>query len=171
MVSYTEVKASNAKITADLPEGLVAVFVGATNGIGEYTLRQLAKHAKNPRVYLIGRSQEAGPRIAAECTKINQGGSFTFIKADTSLIRNVDQVCKDIKAKESSINLLFLSTGTLDFYTGKLDDSCLDEVWTDFNQKHRKDFVSQLRLFISPEPDLSSNYYQNYKLPPHWNAS
>lgn len=117
MVSYTQVKASNAKITSDLPAGLVAVFVGATNGIGEYTLRQFAKHAKDPRVYLVGRSPEAGPRIAAECTKISQGGSFTFIKADTSLIRNVDQICKDIKAKESSINLLFLSTGTLDFYT------------------------------------------------------
>lgn len=123
MVSYTQVKASNANIASDLPANLVAVFVGATNGIGEYTLRQFAKHAISPRVYLVGRSSEAGSRIAADCTEISQGGSFTFIKADTSLIRNVDQVCKDIKGKESSINLLFLSTGTLDFYTSKLDRS------------------------------------------------
>lgn len=118
MASYTQVKASNAKIISELPAGLIAVFVGGTNGIGEYTLKQFAKHANSPRVYFIGRSSEAGSRIAAECTKISNGGSFTFIKADTSLIRNVDRVCKDIKAKESSINLLFLSTGTLDFYTG-----------------------------------------------------
>lgn len=131
MVSYPEVKAANANIKSDLPAGLVAVFVGATNGIGEYTLRQFAKHAATPRVYLIGRSQEAGARIAADCTKLNEGGTFTFIKADTSLIRNVDQVCNDIKAKESSINLLVLSTGTLDFYTGELNRVCLNHWMAD----------------------------------------
>ena len=34
-----------------------------------------------------------------------------FIKADVSLIHVVDDVCKEIKAKESSINILFLSAG------------------------------------------------------------
>lgn len=119
MVSYSEVKASNAKISSQLPAGLVAVFVGGTNGIGEYTLRQFAQYANSPRVYFIGRSQEAGSRIATECTSISNGGAFTFIKADTSLMRNVDDVCKDIKSRESAINLLVLSIGTLDFYTGE----------------------------------------------------
>lgn len=119
MVSYSEVKASNAKISSQLPAGLVAVFVGGTNGIGEYTLRQFARYAKSPRVYFIGRSQEAGSRIAKECTSLSNGGTFTFIRADASLIRNVDSVCKDIKSKESAINLLVLSIGTLDFYTGE----------------------------------------------------
>lgn len=118
MVSYTDVKASNAKIGTCLPEGLVAVFVGATNGIGEYTLKQFAKHAKKPKVYLIGRSKEAGARIQQECTKLNPAGTFIFISRDTSLIRNVDDLCHEIKASESKINLLFLSIGTLDFYTG-----------------------------------------------------
>lgn len=119
MVSYTDVQASNSNIASHLPADLVAVFVGATNGIGEYTLKQFARHAKSPRVYFIGRSQEAGSRIAAECSSLSTGGTFTFVKADTSLIRNVDDVCKDIKAKEPAINLLFLSIGTLDFFTGE----------------------------------------------------
>lgn len=119
MVSYSQVKASNANITSHLPAGLVTVFVGGTNGIGEYTLKQFAQYTKSPRVYFIGRSQEAGSRIATECKRLNPGGTFTFIKADASLIRNVDDVCKDIKAKEPVINLLFLSIGTLDFYTGE----------------------------------------------------
>lgn len=67
MVSFTDVKASNAQISATPPAGIVAVFVGATNGIGEYTLRQFAMYAKVPKVYLIGRSQEAGDRISHEC--------------------------------------------------------------------------------------------------------
>lgn len=117
MVSYTAVKKSNDSIATALPPRLVAVFIGATNGIGEYTLKQFARCTKLPRVYFVGRSQEAGSRIEEECKKLNPDGNFTFIKADTSLIRNVDDVCQNLKSKEKVINLLFLSTGTLDFYT------------------------------------------------------
>ncbi|KAI9810591.1 MAG: hypothetical protein M1827_006153 [Pycnora praestabilis] len=113
MVSLKLVQSSNSRIASNLPPGLVAVFVGATNGIGETTLKQFAKHARQPRVYFIGRSQEAADRIKNECKALNSNGEYIFIKADTSLIRNVDDVCRDIKSKEKSINLLFLSTGTL----------------------------------------------------------
>jgi short-subunit dehydrogenase len=113
MVSLSDVQSSNSRIASALPPGLVAVFVGATNGIGETTLKQFAKHTRQPRVYFVGRSQEAGDRIAAECKALNAKGEYIFIKADTSLIRTVDDICRDIKSKEESINLLFLSTGTL----------------------------------------------------------
>jgi NAD(P)-dependent dehydrogenase (short-subunit alcohol dehydrogenase family) len=104
MVSLPDVQSSNSCISPALPPGLVAVFVGATNGIGETTLKQFAKHARQPRVYFIGRSQEAGDRIVAECKALNAEGKYIFVKADTSLIRTVDDVCRDIKAKEKSIN-------------------------------------------------------------------
>jgi short-subunit dehydrogenase len=110
MVFLEDVRSSNALIATALPPGLVAVFVGATNGIGETTLKQFAKHARQPRVYFFGRSQEAGDRMAAECKALNADGEYMFIKADTSLIRTVDDICGDIKSKEKSVNLLFLST-------------------------------------------------------------
>ncbi len=113
MVSLDDVKASNSRIASTLPSALVAVFVGATNGVGETTLRQFAKHASKPRVYFIGRSQEAGDRIAAECKALNPEGEFIFIRKETSTIRNVDEVCDEIKSKEKSINLLFLTIATL----------------------------------------------------------
>ncbi|KAL8759482.1 MAG: hypothetical protein Q9184_003607 [Pyrenodesmia sp. 2 TL-2023] len=113
MVALSEVEASNSRIASAFPPGLIAVFVGATSGIGEYTLKQFVEHARQPCVYLVGRSQEAGKRIAAECQNLNSTGQYTFIQADTSLIRNVDNVCRDIKSKVKAINLLFLSTGTL----------------------------------------------------------
>lgn len=113
MVSLDNVLSSNGRIATALPPGLVAVFIGATNGIGETTVKQFAKHARQPRVYLVGRSQEAGDRIAAECKALNAEGEYIFIKGDTSLIRNVDDICRDIKSKEKSVNLLFLSMGTL----------------------------------------------------------
>jgi short-subunit dehydrogenase len=117
MVSLPEVQSSNSRIASALPPGLVAVFVGATSGIGETTLKQFAKHARQPRVYFVGRSQEAADRITAECKALNSEGEYIFVKADTSLIRTVDDVCRDIKAKETSVNLLFLSTGTLISHT------------------------------------------------------
>ena len=97
--------------------GCDTVLCRATNGVGEATVRQFAKWAAAPRVYLIGRSPEAGTRIVNECKALNPQGKFTFISKDTSLIRNVDEICDGIKQKEKSVNLLFLTIGTLQ--TGK----------------------------------------------------
>jgi NADP-dependent 3-hydroxy acid dehydrogenase YdfG len=115
MVTLDIVQSSNSHISSTLPEKLVAVFVGATSGIGEITLKKFAQYTIKPRVYFIGRSQEAGERIEDQCREINPAGEFTFIKADVSLIRVIDKVCETIKAKEKSINILFLSSGVITF--------------------------------------------------------
>ena len=115
MVSLPEVQASNSRIVSSLPSGLVAVFVGGTRGIGETAVKQFAKHVRQPRVYIIGRSQVDAEGTIAECKKLNAEGEYIFIKADVSLIRAVDDVCKEIKSKEKAINVLFLTTGTLIF--------------------------------------------------------
>ena len=119
MVSLTEVQSSNSLIPSVLPSGLVAVFVGATSGIGETTLKQFAKYTRQPHVYFIGRSQEAGDRITAECKALNKEGEYAFIKADVSLIKVVDDICRDIKSKEQSINLLFQCQGTMVPHTSR----------------------------------------------------
>lgn len=123
MVSLDIVESSNESIKSTLPAGLVAVFIGATNGVGETTVRQFAKYTNRPRVYIIGRSQEAGDRIASECSALNPEGTFVFLKRETSLIRNVDEICKEITSKEDVINLLFLSVGTLQIATSKSSKS------------------------------------------------
>ncbi|GAD97834.1 hypothetical protein PVAR5_6516 [Paecilomyces variotii No. 5] len=114
MVSLSAVQASNSSISNSLPPGLVGVFVGATNGIGEATVKQFAKYAQKPRAYLVGRSQEAGDRIVRECQDLNPEGQYIFIKADVSLLRVVDEVCHEIQGKERVVNILFLSAGVLD---------------------------------------------------------
>lgn len=111
MVSLQDIEASNSLISSTLPPGLVAIFVGATSGIGESTLKKFAWYARQPRAYFIGRSQDAADRIFAECKALNPAGEFIFLKRDVSLIRVVDEVCTEIKAKEKTINLLFLSAG------------------------------------------------------------
>ena len=113
MVAYQAIRSSNSLISSTLPPRLVAVFVGATSGIGEYTLKAFVKHANRPRVYFVGRSQEAADRITKECKALNPERELIFIKCDVSLIKNVDVVCRGIKEKEDVINLLVLSQGTL----------------------------------------------------------
>jgi NADP-dependent 3-hydroxy acid dehydrogenase YdfG len=113
MVSLCQIQASNALISTTFPTRLVALFVGATSGIGEITLKKFAQHSHQPRAYFIGRSQDAADKIVAECKTLNPGGEFIFVKADVSLIHVVDEVCKDIKAKEKVLNLLFLSQGVM----------------------------------------------------------
>src|SRR5438045_1068133 len=62
MVSLSDVESSKSRIATALPPRLLAVFVGATCGIGEYTLKQFARRVREPRVYFVGRSQEAYKR-------------------------------------------------------------------------------------------------------------
>ncbi|KAI0490026.1 NAD(P)-binding protein [Xylaria cf. heliscus] len=111
MVSLTTVRSSNALISSTLPNGLVALFVGGTSGVGEAALKKFAQYSVRPRAYFVGRSQEAADRIVAECQALNPAGRYIFRKADVSLIRVVDEVCEEIKAQEQAINLLFLSCG------------------------------------------------------------
>lgn len=118
MAAHQHAKASNERIASTFPEGLVAVFVGGTSGVGEYTLKAFTRYTPNPRVYLVGRSQEAADRIIAECQGLNPKGYFEFIRTDIGALKNVDDVCRQLKAKESAINLLFQSQGSMGFDAG-----------------------------------------------------
>ena len=111
MVATDVVNQSNALIPTALPPGLVAVFAGATSGIGEAALELFAKLAVKPRVYIIGRSQSAAERIIAECRTLNPDGDFIFLQKELSLIKKADEVIGEIKKREEKINILFLSAG------------------------------------------------------------
>ncbi|KAJ5740593.1 hypothetical protein N7493_000465 [Penicillium malachiteum] len=115
MVALSAVQSSNVTLNEhhDSP-GLVAVLVGATNGIGKAALLRLAQHIQQPRLYFIGRSQSAANEILAQLNQVNPNCRYEFIKADVSLLRNVDEVCESIQRKEAKIDILFQSQGTLD---------------------------------------------------------
>jgi saccharopine dehydrogenase-like NADP-dependent oxidoreductase len=119
MIPLPKVTESNSHIASTFPEGLVVVFVGGTSGVGEYTLLKLAKYTSKLRVYIVGRSQEAADRIINEAQKLCPDGKFEFLKSDISLLVNVDEVCRQIKSKETVINILFESQGTMAFKSSK----------------------------------------------------
>ncbi|KAI0095673.1 hypothetical protein GGR51DRAFT_544837 [Nemania sp. FL0031] len=117
MVSLEAIIESNARLATSLPAGLVAVFVGATSGIGEATLKCFVKRTQRPRIYFIGRREAEGQRVLGELKKLNTEGEYNYLKYDVSLLKNVDEACRYIKSRETTINLLFLTSGTL--ITGK----------------------------------------------------
>lgn len=122
MVSLNNVRFSNKSLQA-LPPGLVAVFAGATSGIGLGTLRQLAMYANGPRVYIIGRSQEKASHIIDKLKKINPMGTFIFVEGQFSLIKDVDRMCQQIEKYESHVDVLCMSAGYLSL-RGRQGMSC-----------------------------------------------
>ena len=110
MVNLSDVRKSNSALKTS--SSVVAVFAGGTSGIGEATVKALAANAKDPKVYIIGRNEARASRIIEECVQSCPGGSFTFVKADLSLLKNVDIMCEEIKREETGrLDLLFMSQG------------------------------------------------------------
>ncbi|KAK3217596.1 hypothetical protein GRF29_1g3585581 [Pseudopithomyces chartarum] len=112
MVPLPTIRAHNATLSS-LPPNLVAVFVGGTSGISHYTALSLARSVPSPKIYLIGRNAAEASKITSELKAINPSSTISFIKSDVSLLRNVDKVCDEIKAKEKEVNLLFMTAGYL----------------------------------------------------------
>ncbi|KAF1975561.1 hypothetical protein BU23DRAFT_552498 [Bimuria novae-zelandiae CBS 107.79] len=112
MVSLADVRAHNATLKSLAPN-LVAIFVGGTSGISHYTALEFARNTRSPHIYLVGRNQTAAANITAELKSINSSSTVEFIKKDVSLLRQVDEACKEIKGKEKKVNLLFMTVGYL----------------------------------------------------------
>ncbi|KAL2808432.1 hypothetical protein BJX63DRAFT_35110 [Aspergillus granulosus] len=112
MVSLEAVKLSNSALK-DYGPGLVGVFVGGLSGIGEATARSFVKYAISPRVYLVGRNEAEASKAIEELEKVNADSRVSFVKCDVSLLRRVDEACRNIQEKEKKVNLLVLSPGAV----------------------------------------------------------
>jgi NADP-dependent 3-hydroxy acid dehydrogenase YdfG len=114
MVNIRHIRKSNLAFKlSDHVSSLVAVFVGATSGIGLGTLKQYAKYAQGGKAYIIGRSKSAAQPLLDELKESNPTGTFEFIETEISLIKNVDLACDQIKTKEKKVDILFMSPGFL----------------------------------------------------------
>ncbi|CAI6336173.1 unnamed protein product [Periconia digitata] len=112
MVQQLLIQQSNKSLASTHPN-LTAIFVGGTSGIGLYTLTSLAKYCPSPKIYIIGRSQAAADNILSFLHDINANGKYLFLRADVSLITEVDRICQTIMEKEEHVNILFLSQGVM----------------------------------------------------------
>ncbi|PVH85772.1 putative short-chain dehydrogenases/reductase [Cadophora sp. DSE1049] len=112
MVKLNNIRISNRSLQ-ELPPGLVAVFVGATSGIGLATLKQFARNTNGARAYIIGRSREKVSHIIDALKCINPMGTFVFVEGQFSLIKEVDRISEQINKLEDHIDILCMSPGYL----------------------------------------------------------
>lgn len=114
MVNIKDVRSSNAAFKAS-KSSVVAVFVGATSGIGLATAKSLADASVNPTLYILGRSKVSAAPLLGDLAKINPQATINFIETEISLIKNVDKACDEIGSKEKKVDLLFMSPGGVTF--------------------------------------------------------
>lgn len=163
MVPLPLIRSTNTAVAQAQP--LIAVFVGATTGIGEFSVRALAKahgvQGKGLRIYIIGRNAAAAEKIFKECREVCPNGQFVFVRGgDISLLKNVDAASVEIlrleneREKEESgkeggmgkarIDFLVMCQGVV-YFDGRKGKSpqyfvliCIDHVLTE-QQKRQKD--------------------------------
>ncbi|KAL2868037.1 uncharacterized protein BJX67DRAFT_75032 [Aspergillus lucknowensis] len=151
MVAIEAIRVSNQQVASGLPAGLVAVFVGATSGIGESSMKQFARSANAPRIYFVGRTASWAERIKKELSELNPQGTYTFLQCDASQLKSVDKVSREIKEKEAAINVLFISIGTL--LTGTKTDEGL-HYFAALSYYSRIRFAANLLPLLQAAPGL-----------------
>lgn len=110
MVKLDKIHASNANLSS-LGPGRVAMFVGATSGIGLATMTEYARYADTPKIYIVGRNADRLSQIVADLKKVNDTGTYVPLQGQITLFRNVDAICEGFKRKETSLHLLVMSPG------------------------------------------------------------
>jgi NAD(P)-dependent dehydrogenase (short-subunit alcohol dehydrogenase family) len=155
MVALDAVRASNSNLHS-LPSNLVAVFVGGTSGIGLYTARELVRNTTSPHIYLIGRNQSEASKIIQELKTINSSSSVSFIQKDVSLLKNVDEACSEIAAKEKAVNLLFMTCGYVTFSGRNETSEGLDRKFA-LHYYTRMRFVKQLQPLLDAAATSSNS--------------
>ncbi|CBF84160.1 uncharacterized protein ANIA_02715 [Aspergillus nidulans FGSC A4] len=148
MVSFDQVKQTNSSLKS-YGAGLVGVFVGGTSGIGEATARSFVRNATAPQVYLIGRNESQASKIIQELNALNPESKNTFLKCDVSLLKKVDEVCKEIQEKEEKVNVLVLTTGMMT-YKGR------DETNEGLDKKLSLHYYTRMRFIANLLPQLNA---------------
>jgi NAD(P)-dependent dehydrogenase (short-subunit alcohol dehydrogenase family) len=119
MLKLKEVQASNAQLDkSTCPR--VAVFVGATSGIGRAAVTKLMIATKDKislRVYIINRRQstEASKALVDTLLDLNPAVEVISIAGEVALLAEVQRICDEIKDKESSLDLFYHSAGYAPF--------------------------------------------------------
>ncbi|KAG9189654.1 hypothetical protein G6011_06522 [Alternaria panax] len=112
MVHISQIKENNAQIDEETAPR-VAVFVGGTSGIGKLTLDAVIRLRTHLKAYVVGRQEsEAAFKPFIKKTHLaNAKASIIWVEGQISLLSEVKRVCDHIKELETSIDILFMTSG------------------------------------------------------------
>ncbi|KAK0714747.1 hypothetical protein B0H67DRAFT_553403 [Lasiosphaeris hirsuta] len=101
------------------PRPLTAVVAGGTHGIGHAFLTSLATLTPSPKIYILGRTDEALASLVSTLQSLNPTGTYIPILApDLTLVTTAHAAARSILAAEGpsgKVDILFLSPGYLSF--------------------------------------------------------
>jgi NAD(P)-dependent dehydrogenase (short-subunit alcohol dehydrogenase family) len=110
MVSLSEMRASNTRITEDtVPH--IAVFTGATDGIGKAALVRLLATKLPIKVYVIGRNGDKHKAFLDQLRGSNKQANVIWLEGQLTLLADTRRLCDEIKAREKCIDALYMSAG------------------------------------------------------------
>ncbi|KAK3391238.1 hypothetical protein B0H63DRAFT_390099 [Podospora didyma] len=131
MVNLSEIRQANAALkTATAPNGLTAVVVGGTAGIGRAFLTSLATATTNPKIYIVGRKPDVLSSIVADLKTLNATGTYIPVETgDLTLVAVAHQTAQKILTGEAGgkIDILFLSPGYITFSSREESSEGLDK--------------------------------------------
>ena len=104
-------------------EGKVAIVTGGSAGIGLGAARRFAE--EGAKVFVTGRSQDGLDRAVAEI-----GHGAVGIRADTSVLAEIDRIYETVKAQAGRIDILLLNAGFYEFRKfGEITEEHFDKTY------------------------------------------
>ncbi|KAJ5784880.1 short-chain dehydrogenases/reductase [Penicillium pulvis] len=146
--TLTQIRNWNATLKTARPN-MVALFVGGTGGIGRSTAVKLAAAVATPTIYIVGRNEKEGAEVMQELKSANNNGTYSFLSADASHLREVDAVCQKLKPELSSLDLLFMTIGGLSFSKIEGDNN--------IDVNHILRYYSRMRFIQNLTPALEAS--------------
>ena len=93
------------------------LLTGATSGIGKATLTSLLSHSHSSqapiRAYIPYRNPPLHAPLLSSLRKLNPSAEIIPLEGSVSLLADVARICAQVKAREESLDVLFLCAGTL----------------------------------------------------------
>ncbi|SPQ20706.1 40fa7f92-2fc6-4a09-bd21-52e966abac21 [Thermothielavioides terrestris] len=158
MTRLSTIRAANAALKAERRSGVVAIFVGATSGIGLHTLETTVTLFDDPTIYVLGRSEAKFSVHRAKLEQLNPKAKIIFLQVDVSLVADVDSACDRIAAAETKVDYLYMSAGMIPLNGPQYTREGLDICFA-LSYYTRIRFVQKLKMV---EDDLGLEDKKNY---------
>jgi NAD(P)-dependent dehydrogenase (short-subunit alcohol dehydrogenase family) len=89
----------------------IALVMGGTDGIGKAIAHELA--GQGMRVVIVGSNADKGAAATSELREASGNDHIQFLRADLSVIRNVDALAAEVAARWPQLNYLVLCAGIM----------------------------------------------------------
>ncbi|KAJ7899735.1 NAD-P-binding protein [Mycena leptocephala] len=161
MPSLAIAKTSNATFKPSYVP--VAVFVGATSGVGQGMVEAFARYVSGrAHIIIVGRNEHAAADILASLPKPADGDAeaegwkHEFVPCDVSLMANARAACANIREKVTRLNFLVMTAGYSSMVNTAITSEGLD-LHLAVRYYHRYVWIQELLPLVKAAASLSQD--------------